>query len=352
MNRVLRYIFIVVFIGCFANLKSQQANFSQSYSNPMYLSPSFTGLVDGTRFSLVYRDQWPSIPNTYKTTSFSLDHYFSRFNSGAGFLFFRDDQGNGVLLDQTIALSYSYEVFIREDIMLRPGIQFKYSQIDINPSKLILRSQLDPTTGIPSSTGVSLVRDSKGNFDAAASLMIYSNFYWGGFSVDHLVKDPKGFTDIEGSDKLKINTFAGYKWVYKRGRRGSPDKSLSFAFNYYTQGGFSQLDIGSYWNVSPIELGLWYRGFPGNNAEGYRNTDAVICILGVTVGQLRVGYSYDLTVSNLIGNSGGTHEVSLMFTIPNNSRFRIRRNAIPCTQVGNAGMNDGYKYNVKKRKLF
>ncbi|WP_066632284.1 PorP/SprF family type IX secretion system membrane protein [Labilibacter marinus] len=349
------FIVIVLFICLFieGNLKAQDASFSQNYASPLYLSPSFTGLTDGSRLSLHYRDQWPSIPGTYKTLSCAFDHYIADYNSGVGLQFYRDDQGKGMLINQNVGLLYAYEIYVSDKVMVRPGLQFKLAQSFIDPSKAVSGREIGPGgTGV-TSTPITVEQDQFSKFDAAASVMIYSNLYWGGITVDHLVKSDVGFTDIESNYDLKMTMFGGYKWVYKEGRRRMPDQSVTFAFNYRKQADFSQLDLGAYWVYNPIELGLWYRGLPGANQESLRNQDAIIAIMGIHLGQMRLGYSFDLTLSELAGNTGGSHEFSIMYTIPSSNKPKINRSAIPCSQPGYSGGGASRsKYRSRSRRIF
>ncbi len=350
-NRVYFVFFLLVSILLVNNIKAQDASFSQNYASPLYLSPSFTGLTDGSRLALHYRDQWPSIPGTYKTMSFAFDHFISDFNSGVGIQFYRDDAGKGLLINQNIGFLYAYEIYVSDEIMIRPGLQFKMNQSFINPSKGTDIYGWDGKQII--NNGLIVDRDKVSNFDAAASVMIYSNFYWAGATADHLVKSNVGFTDIESNTSMKITAFAGYKWVYKEGRRHMPDQSITFAFNYRNQGDFTQLDLGAYWVYNPIELGLWYRGMPTANQEGLGNQDAVIAILGVHLGHMRLGYSFDLTTSELAGNTGGAHEFSIMYTIPSSNKPKINRSAIPCSQPGYSGGGASRsKYRSRSRRIF
>ncbi len=349
--KYLLYVFVLLLSSVLG--RAQDISFSQNYASPLYLSPSFTGLTEGSRLALNYRDQWPSIPNTYRTMSFSFDHYFSDYNSGLGFLYFRDDQQKGALINQNVGLSYAYEVYVSRDVMIRPGIQFKYAQSFIDPSKGTLGTNYDTNGNLVSGEGIVVAQDKINKFDAAASVMIYSNFYWGGVTVDHLVKNNNSFTDIEPISGMKITVYGGYKWVYKEGRRHNPDQSVTFAFNYRNQDYFNQLDFGAYWQYNPIELGLWYRGLPTKNKSQLSNNDAIIAIFGIHIGRTRIGYSYDLTLSDLAGNTGGAHELSIMYTIPSYHKPKINRSAMPCSQPGywSAGPSRS-KVRNRTRKIF
>ena len=110
------------------------------YANPMYLSPSFTGLTNGSRVSLAYRDQWPGIPNTYRTYAFAADHFFETQKSGVGIMALRDDSGQGKLVRQNFSLLYAYEFEVFRGYYMRPGIQIKYSEQNLNLSSVIYPS--------------------------------------------------------------------------------------------------------------------------------------------------------------------------------------------------------------------
>ncbi len=351
-RKYLLYFFVLILIPVTG--RAQDVSFSQNYASPLYLSPSFTGLTEGSRFAINYRDQWPSIPQTYRTMAVSFDHYFSDYNSGLGFLYFRDDQQKGALINQHIGLLYAYEVYVSRNVMIRPGIQFKYNQSFLDLSKTLLGTGIDKNTGKDETVGnYSLAVDQLNKFDAAASVMVYSSTYWAGVTVDHLVKNSNSFTDIEPVSGMKVTVFGGVKWIYKEGRRHNPDQSVTFAFNYRNQEYFNQLDLGAYWQYSPIELGLWYRGLPVKNKSQLSNNDAIIAIFGIHLGRTRLGYSFDLTLSDLAGNTGGAHELSILYTIPSSNKPKINRSAIPCSQPGywNAGPSRS-KLRNRTRRIF
>ncbi len=108
--------FFVAIIGV---AQAQDAHFSQFYSNPMYLAPSFAGSGVGSRIVANYRDQWPKVPGNYVTYSLSGDHYFSKIRSGMGLLLFSDQAGKGKILTNQFAFLYSYKIPITREFYLQ-----------------------------------------------------------------------------------------------------------------------------------------------------------------------------------------------------------------------------------------
>ena len=336
-----------MWLNC-GGLLAQDPTFSQAYMSPLYLSPSFTGLTNGTRLGMMYRDQWPGIPGTYTNVAMSLDHYVPQYNSGIGVLFSRDSRGGGQLLTQDIGFLYSYELEVMRDLYVRPGLQFKYAERRIDPSKIIYGSQLgssgEPLPGfIPT-----FDQESYHKLDAGASAMIYNDFFWFGFGFDHLIKNHISFTDVSTAVPLKTSVYAGYKFTYKDGYRNSDEQSFTFAVNYYKQQDFQQLDLGVYWYMNPFEIGLLYRGLPLLEYNSYSNNDALIMIVGVTLGTIQFGYSHDFTMSDIGGQSNGANEISVLYRFNQNYKSKRYRGAIPCSGSGNIAKPSSSRSKVRK----
>ena len=79
---------------------------------------------------------------------------------------------------------------------------------------------------------------------------------------------------------------------------------------------FEQLNYGLYFTKYPFVGGLWFR-------QGFSNADAFIVLVGLETGVVKIGYSYDLTVSRLTEASGGAHEVS--FAVKFGCPVKIKR---------------------------
>ena len=74
-NLIMRKYFVFIFALMLTGIaQAQDPHFSQFFASPLTLNPAFTGKFDGQwRLAANHRDQWPSIPKAYVTTSASLD---------------------------------------------------------------------------------------------------------------------------------------------------------------------------------------------------------------------------------------------------------------------------------------
>ena len=327
-------------------INGQISHFSQFYSTPMTIAPSFAGMTGASRISLNYRDQWPKLPGTFVTFALGADHYFPKIKSGVGILAYRDQAGTGNLSLTDVGVVYSYRLKVGEkrqfkdrEWYLVPGMTFKYSQRAIDFYKLTFGDEYNPQTGLFTNGTIETPPIAKtGYYDFSASLMGFSNYFWGGFSADHLLMPNQSLTYENAKIPMKFSVFGGYKYLInkrKKGRFGEEPESVTFAFHYRYQGGYDQFDIGAYWSPDPFTLGAWVRGLPVlNKGEGnYSSIDAIIVLVGFKVNpKLKIGYSYDLTVSGLLSHTGGAHEISLVYEFNQDlKRYKKHRHAVvPC----------------------
>ena len=323
----------IIILFCLIQIisKGQDPQFTQFFSNPLYLAPSFAGATEASRITSMYRSQWRGVGD-FETYTFSYDHYFSGFNSGFGVLFLKDVAGSGDLGMTSIGLQYSYDFKIFNTWHVRPGAYFNYIQTGIDYDKLYFSSQLG-TTG--ESSGVvppdRPAKEKVGDMDFSSSVLIYTKQFWIGGSVDHLLKPELSLYLTDDDIGYKYSLFSGVELI-KKGHLLKPlDESLTFATLYKMQNDYKQLDFGLYWFKMPIVAGIWLRGIPkayGDSKKRLQIGDALALLVGYKVQQFSVGYSYDFTISRLITSTQGSHEVSLVY------HFRYQRKkkitAIPC----------------------
>ena len=76
MKQLYLKIFVLVCgLQLAANSFSQDIHFSQFFEAPLYRNPALAGIVNGDyRIQTVYRSQWNSITNAYKTTSINAEY--------------------------------------------------------------------------------------------------------------------------------------------------------------------------------------------------------------------------------------------------------------------------------------
>jgi type IX secretion system PorP/SprF family membrane protein len=330
-----RWAFFILLLSLAGICISQDPQFSRFYSNALYMAPSFAGSSGDNRFALSYRDQWPSIETGYRTYTASFDHYFEKLRSGAGILFLRDMAGTGNLTTTNMSILYNYDFKIRNQVHVRPGMSFTYTQRSIDFNRLLWRDQMSaggnaPTTGeVPS-------YEKSDDIDFSTSGLIYSDAFWLGTSLDHLLHPNQSLYEqesAEGNEALlptKVQVFGGWRFVVKEQLLRPIPTVLQLAFLYKNQANYNQLDMGFYWNYAPLVLGVWYRGIPIMKSNHIN--DAVVFLVGLKTKNYNIGYSYDFSTSKLIVASGGSHELSFSYSFNQPEKKRRPRKMVPCPE--------------------
>jgi type IX secretion system PorP/SprF family membrane protein len=327
MIRITRFKIVILFFFFACDLFSQDPHFSQFYANPLYLNPALTGATICPRAVVNYRNQWPAIGKAFVTYNASFDQYVSVLHGGLGLLLTADRTGEGNLNTTMISLTYAYKFNFTSKLQASGAIRTGYYQRRLVWENLQFEDMIDPRSGFtlptsekqPDSPSISAIDFSTGIF------LSYDDKFYGGIAADHLTEPKNGFY-AENATKLhmKFTLHAG-AIIPLRKDGGTTDEnefSLSPNILYQQQFNYRQLNIGLYLTIDPFVGGLWFR-------HTFDNMDALIPMVGLHYRNLRIGYSYDYTVSQLGGSSGGAHEVSASWQFPCIEKRRHIR-AIKC----------------------
>ncbi len=322
-------VYIYVIVGAFTVTLSQDPVYSQFYNSPLLLNPAFAGTSSAPAFSLTYRNQWPSLQNAYVTFSGSYDQFFDRTNSGLGLSILTDSAGDGILKTTRVAGYYSYKMRIKGHMQMKIGVEAAFVQTSLDWNRLIFFDQLDPRFGAMTPGGNEIpTREAQPSsfsntfLDLGTGLLLYDPLYYIGISFKHLNNPDQSFLDTGTSDdglNTRISIHGGIQINFDRGNKRDEGSFITPNVLYVRQAEFSQINIGAYTGLKRFYAGLWYR-------HAWGNTDALIFSTGVRVGNLKIGYSYDYTVSDLGSTSGGSHEIGMLLRFNESKRKKINYN--------------------------
>lgn len=330
-----RIIIVCLAICGWFSAQAQDAQFTQFYAAPTYLNPAFAGTTPQSRLSANYRNQWPAIPRAWVAYNFAYDHFVPEWKSGFGFIATHERAGSGAMRGNSVAFQYAYELRLSRQTVIRPALQVGFGSRNINFSDLTFSDQLIRNNA--ATTLEENIMEPVSFFDTGAGLLLFNPNYWFGAAVHHFNRPNQSlYPDRVGLLDMKLSVHGGYRFntgggMYKR--RGN---DIVVAFNYKQQGDFNQFDLGAYYELDPIVVGVWYRGLPvvKSNGYGYLNQDAVAITLGVASDSFRFGYSYDITVSQLsLAASAGAHEISIGYEWASAANARLaKKRIIPCAK--------------------
>lgn len=293
------FIGIAVIIGiCFIPNKihaQQDAQYTQYMYNMNVLNPAYAGSKVGTlSISLLGRTQWVGVPGAPQTATMSVHSPITK-RMGLGLSVLADKIGP--INEQFVFADYSYKIPVGYYDNLAFGIKAGVSLMNANYIGLETIAEND--VNFSEDLG-----DIKPNFGFGA--FYYSDIYYIGLSVPNLLKTTyleKNGGHVTADVNKKSHMFLtggyvfdlSYEWQFKpsimaKGTIGSPlsiDASANFLFD------------------ETYEVGA-----------SYRWDDSVSLVMNARVtDNLRIGYSYDFTTSELSQFTSGSHELIILFDL-------------------------------------
>ncbi|HNP53659.1 MAG TPA: PorP/SprF family type IX secretion system membrane protein [Ferruginibacter sp.] len=330
----MRHFFLfLALIGCGLFAQAQDPHFSQFFTSPLTLNPAYTGKFDGQwRVAANHRDQWPSIPKAYVTTSASIDFPILKSKIpendvfGVGISGVTDASANSALKLTYGSASLSYHKSLDENgyNTIGAGFQGSYNSMVLDITKLTFEDMLTQN-GFTGTTSDILTNGSNQNyFDVNAGVLFSGssngqNNYYAGVSMYHINRPKVGFKDknwyltsrmtVHGGGYFPVSDVVGVNLsaIYQMQNKASET----------VIGGALSLNANSD-NVNPtvVYLGSWVR-----------LNDAIIPYVGLEFAGLRIGASYDINTSSLkaaTGSRGGS-ELSLIYI-----KRKQETKGIPC----------------------
>lgn len=303
------------------SVTAQDPHFSQFFASPLTLNPAFTGKFSGSwRLAANHRDQWPSIPKAYVTTSASLDFPILKSKIPDGDVFgigisgLTDASANNILKLNYGSLSMSYHKALDENgySTIGAGFQATYSSLNLDVSKLTFEDMLTQNGFTGTTSDLITNGNNQSYFDVNAGLLYsgstngQNNFYLGA-SMYHINRPKVGFKDknwylsgrisIHGggsfplSDLLTVHTSLIHQ-IQNKASETTVGAALAVNLNQEAE------------NPSSLYIGSWVRF-----------NDAIVPYVGIEFGGLRIGASYDFNISSLKAAtaSRGGSEFSLIF---------------------------------------
>lgn len=316
---------------------AQDIHFSQFFEAPLLRNPSLAGIFTGDiRAQIVYRDQWNSFTNAFRSGSFNAE-YKMPIGRGddfitAGIQMLYDKAGTVSLTSSHILPAINYHKALSSDrnMYLSVGFMGGIVQKSIDRSKITTDNQYVGGAYNPAvANGETFANANYLYGDASVGASFNSSFgedqknnLFFGVAYHHLNRPSNSFY-------RSANAALHPKWVYSGGVR----------LNVNDQGFFNlQADYSKQGSATEIIGGAMY-GYKIGDAEepdytlygGFfiRMKDAIIPAIKIDYNPFSIGLSYDVNVSQLKTASQGRGGFELSVTYigfldrDNSSKFKV-----------------------------
>lgn len=264
---------------------------SQYMFNGLIINPAYAGSKDYMSATLMVRKQWTGYEGAPVTQNASIHGPLRKKKVGLGLIISNDKIG---ITNQTdVYASYAYHVPMMVG-NLSFGLQGGFSYFKSNFSELDFWDKDDPVYATNSLTNI------QPNFGFGS--YYYSERFYAGLSIPQLIS----YDSIQTLNFYKENIHHQSRHFYFNSGiilDGNKDFIIRpSVLVKYVQNVPLQYDI----NLNVLITKIFWLG------ASYRSDDAVVAIFEYQVNRkLRIGYSYDMTLSQIKNYSSGSHEIML-----------------------------------------
>lgn len=336
---MLKYLFILLLLRGGISY-AQDIHFSQFFEAPLLRNPSLAGIFNGDiRVQGVYRDQWNSFTNAYRSGSFNMEYKqpIGRQDDfiTMGLQTVYDKAGSVALTTTQILPALNYHKSLNSDrnMYLSLGFMGGLVQKRLDRSRVTTNNQYDGNGYNPSLPDGEYFTDFKQNYwDGSVGMSFNSNLssnedntFFIGAAYHHFNRPLNSFYK---DPAIGLEP----KWVFSSG--------VKLAINEYSffnlQGDYSQ-QAGSQEVVAGALYGHKLGDFPDDPqyiiyaGAFLRWRDALIPVVKIDFRPMSVAISYDVNVSQLktasMGRGGVELSVSYMGFL---DRFNTTRDAVRC----------------------
>jgi type IX secretion system PorP/SprF family membrane protein len=297
MKKILLFIILICFLNKVEAQQDPQYThymYNMSVVNPAYATATPSVLNLGG----LYRTQWVGAVGAPKTFTF-FGHTPVSESVELGLSLISDDIGDGAKKENNIFGDFAYVLQLNNKHRLSLGIKAGVTIFETNFNGFELES---------GSTSTDPAFDENINRvfpNVGAGLFYFTDKYYVGFSAPNLlstkhIEERQGINRF-GSENVHVFFTGGYVFQL------NPNVKLKPSFMAKgVKGAPGIVDVSA--NVllyDKLEFGL-----------SYRLDDAVSGLVNINITpNLRVGYAYDYTITNLGDFNSGTHEILLLFDL-------------------------------------
>lgn len=271
----------------------QDPQYTQYTYNMNVVNPAYAGSQGTLSIGLLGRTQWVGLDGSPKTMT-AVIHAPVGKNVGLGFSVIADEIGP--VREQNIYADFSYTLQTSDEGRLAFGLKGGVTFQNIDFLKLSISDQEDPLFS-------ENLNQTHPNFGAGA--FYYTDNFYVGLSMPNMLEtrhfEKKSGIITSASEKMHYFLTSGYVFDISDDLKLKPSVMLK-AVN----GAPLSIDLSVNALVYEVlELGLSWR-------EG----DSVSAMINFLIStNLRLGYAYDYTLTNLGDFNSGSHEVFLLYNV-------------------------------------
>lgn len=307
MKKIITTLTLALTVFTSVSFAQQDPQFTQFMHSKLIYNPGYAGTSEAICANVLGRKQWVSFPGAPTTGLLSFDMPIGRLPIAIGLNVMSDQIGFDKSLFARVALAYNRRIGAGVlGVGIDGGIlQKQFNGTWVTPDGNNVQDQTIP--GYQTNSGLN-----KLTYDLGFGIYYgIANKMYVGLSSSHLTAQ-----DIKASDSVKYALarhyyiVGGYTFEFGEGGKHGLNPNVKIK----TDAASTQLDVNlQYIFNRALSIGV-----------SYRMQDAIAPMIGYKFAKgIRVGYSYDLTLSKIKGYSSGTHEILVGYCFKTNKKPKI-----------------------------
>ena len=287
MQKNFTIAFLILFLsGSLASVAQQDPQFSQNMFTKLTSNAGYAGSSDAICGTLLYRNQWTGFGGEPKSMLLTVDMPLEVLHGGIGLTVIASD-ALGPEKNTNIRGAYAYRMDLGTG-MLGLGVDFGYHQKSIDGGQFVMND--------PNDINIPTGKISGGTFDLGFGAYYNNDNLFAGASALHLTAGDIKVDNISTTMERHYYLMAGYNAELTSSLTLRPMVQLK------SDAVSTQVDFNA--NLM-INNRFWV-------GASYRIQDAIVAMAGLEIiPNLRLGYAYDFTTSDIKTYSSGSHEVML-----------------------------------------
>jgi len=292
-----KIIFVLAIIATTYSLQAQQiGSFSQAVENHYLINPAAAGATDAMPLFLGYRRMWTGI-DAAPSTQFITYNMSLPSNMGMGVKLY--NFSTGPISKTGLSATYSYALDLGNDMKLSFGLSASLYQFYLDKTKLTLENTNDNTINYSSEKLIVP--------DANFGVYFHGKNYFVGLSSFQLFNRSVSLMNEQLDNAQTRHYFLQGGYLAEIGSDIQVEPSMVIKF---IEAGVSQWDF----NVKTLYKEMLWLGLGYRSDFGFAPQDFIIS-LGVQQDKIKLGYAYDICLSEMKSYQAGTHEIILIYTL-------------------------------------
>ena len=286
MKNIKSILTLTILLTSLTLFGQQDPQYSQYTYNMNVINPAYAGSKGVLSLGFLGRSQWVGIEGAPKTLTFSAHAPVGRA-VGLGLSLIADRIGP--VRETNLYTDISYTVITSEEGRLAFGIKVGFTSLQVSA---LLSNVPDPLN----------VPINKTSTNIGAGMYYYTNKFYAGFSIPNLLEtrylEKSGGIVSSASEKMHYFFTSGYVFDLYDNLKLKPSTMI-------------RATIGAPVSVDLSTNFIWEDKF--EFGISYRLDKSFSGVLGFLVNEdMRIGYAYDMSVSNLGSFTSGSHELMLL----------------------------------------